>query len=104
MQTLFYGVFLGLGAVVTADAVRRVARIQLARRPSGTLRAPVLRALFQQLSDPGRLQPLGLVEVLNWTATALNRVERDAFFATLQRGAGGASISTSHSCKPSTRR
>ena len=32
------------------------------------LRAPVLRALFQQLSDPGRLQPLGLVEVLDWTA------------------------------------
>ena len=29
------------------------------------LRASVLRALFQQLSDPGRLQPLGLVEVLD---------------------------------------
>ena len=29
------------------------------------LRVPVLRALFQQLSDPGRLQPLGLVEVLD---------------------------------------
>ena len=29
------------------------------------LRAPVLRALFQQISDPGRLRPLGLVEVLN---------------------------------------
>ena len=29
--------------------------------------APVLRALFQQISDPGRLQPLGLVEVLDWT-------------------------------------
>ena len=28
------------------------------------LRAPVLRALFQQLSDPRRLQPLDLVEVL----------------------------------------
>ena len=26
------------------------------------LRAPVLRALFQQISDPGRLQPLGLVD------------------------------------------
>ena len=44
------------------------------------LRAPVLRALFQQLSDPGRLQPLGLVEVLDWTAAALDRVDRDAFF------------------------
>ena len=50
------------------------------------LRAPVLRALFQQLSDPGRLQPLGLVEVLDWTASALNRVDRDAFFAKFSEG------------------
>ena len=44
------------------------------------LRAPVLRALFQQLSDPGRLRPLGLVEVLDWTAAALDRVDQEAFF------------------------
>ena len=50
------------------------------------LRAPVLRALFQQLSDPGRLQPLGLVEVLDWTASALDRVDRDAFFAKFNEG------------------
>ena len=46
----------------------------------------MLRALFQQLSDPGRLQPLGLVEVLDWTAAALKRVERDAFFARFSEG------------------
>ena len=50
------------------------------------LRAPVLRALFQQLSDPGRLQPLGLVEVLDWTAAALDRVDRPAFFARFREG------------------
>ena len=50
------------------------------------LRAPVLRALFQQLSDPGRLQPLGLVEVLDWTAAALDRVDRPAFFARFHEG------------------
>ena len=50
------------------------------------LRAPVLRALFQQLSDPGRLQPLGLVEVLDWTAAALDRVDRPAFFARFNEG------------------
>ena len=50
------------------------------------LRAPVLRALFQQLSDPGRLQPLGLVEVLDWTADALDRVDREAFFARFDEG------------------
>ena len=50
------------------------------------LRAPVLRALFQQLSDPGRLQPLGLIEVLDWTAAALDRVDQPAFFARFNEG------------------
>ena len=52
------------------------------------LRVPVLRALFQQLSDPGRLQPLGLVEVLDWTAAALDRVDHEAFFARFHGGGG----------------
>ena len=50
------------------------------------LRAPVLRALFQQLSNPGQLRPLGLVEVLDWTAAALDRVDRSAFFAKFNEG------------------
>ena len=84
VQTLFYGVFSAwvlwarqtpspTGAFNWHDAVWH-------------LRAPVLRALFQQLSDPGRLQPLGLVEVLDWTAAVLNRVDRDAFFAKFSEG------------------
>lgn len=50
------------------------------------LRTPVLRTLFQQISDPGRLQPLGLVEVLDWTAAALDRVDRIAFFSRFKEG------------------
>ena len=85
VQTLFYGVFSAWvlwarqvptclpGAFNWHEAVWH-------------LRAPVLRALFQQLFDPGRLQPLGLVEVLDWTAAALNRVDRDAFFARFGEG------------------
>ena len=84
VQTLFYGVF--------------SAWVLWARQtpaPTGKfnwheavwhLRAPVLRALFQQLSDPGRLQPLGLVEVLDWTSAALDRVDRDAFFDRFNEG------------------
>ena len=84
VQTLFYGVF--------------SAWVLWARQtpaPTGSfnwheavwhLRAPVLRALFQQLSDPGRLQPLGLVEVLDWTAAALDRVDRAAFFDRFSEG------------------
>ena len=50
------------------------------------LRAPVLRALFQQLSDPGHLQRLDLVEVLDWTEAALNRVNSTVFFSRFDEG------------------
>ena len=84
VQTLFYGVFSAW--VLWARQVPS---------PRGTfnwheavwhLRAPVLAALFQQLSSPSRLRPLGLVEVLDWTAAALNRVDREAFFARFNEG------------------
>ena len=84
VQTLFYGVF--------------SAWVLWARQqppPTGPfdwrtavwhLRAPVLAALFQQLSQPERLRPLGLVEVLDWAAAALNRVDRPTFFARFAEG------------------
>ena len=84
VQTLFYGVF--------------SAWVLWGRQtppPAGTfnwheavwhLRAPVLQALFQQLSAPTQLQPLGLVEVLDWTSAALDRVDRNAFFARFNEG------------------
>ena len=46
----------------------------------------MLRALFRQLSDPGQLGPLGLVEVLDWTADALDRVNREEFFERFDEG------------------
>ena len=84
VQTLFYGIFSAWVLWARSDPP-----------PSGSfdwrtavwhLRAPVLRALFQQLSDPGRLQPLGLIEVLDWTAAGLDRVHRDAFFDRFSEG------------------
>ena len=84
VQTLFYGVFAAwvLWARQTPPPTGRFDwRIAVWH-----LRAPVLRALFQQLSDPGRLQPLGLVEVLDWTSTALDRVDRVAFFDRFSEG------------------
>ena len=44
------------------------------------LRVPMIRALFEQVATPARLGPLGLEEVLDWAAAALNRVDGDAFF------------------------
>ena len=84
VQTLFYGIFSAwvLWARQTPAPTGRLNWHEAV----WYLRAPVLRALFQQLSDPGRLQPLGLVEVLDWTAAALDRVDRVAFFDSFSEG------------------
>ena len=95
VQTLFYGVFSAW--VLWARAATKSDTMPLFAGGYGTtqfnwheavwhLRSPVLQALFQQLSDPGRLQPLGLVEVLDWTAASLDRVDRPAFFARFNEG------------------
>ena len=93
VQTLFYGIF---SAWVLWSRSAKSANGHLSagggpgrfswREAVWHLRAPVLRALFQQTSDPGRLQPLGLVEVLDWTAAALDRVDRPAFFTRFNEG------------------
>ncbi len=84
VQTLFYGVFSAW--VLWARQRPSPAGGFNWREAVWHLRAPVLRALFQQLSDPGRLQPLGLVEVLDWTAATLERVDHAAFFSRLDQG------------------
>ena len=84
VQTLFYGVF---SAWVLWARQKPTPTGNFHWRESvWHLRAPVLQALFQQLSQPGRLQPLGLVEILDWTAAALDRVDRTAFFARFNEG------------------
>ena len=50
------------------------------------LRVPMIRALFEQVATPARLGPLGLEEVLDWAAAALNRVDADSFFTAFDEG------------------
>ena len=84
VQTLFYGIF---SAWVLWSRQTPAPKERFDWRTAvWHLRAPVLRALFQQITDPGRLKPLGLVEVLDWTASALDRVDRDTFFARFREG------------------
>ena len=45
------------------------------------INAPVLQAMFQQFSTPADLRSANLVEVLDWAAAALDRVDKGAFFA-----------------------
>ena len=84
VQTLFYGVFSAW--VLWARQTPPPARAFNWREAVWHLRAPVMQALLAQLSQPGRLQPLGLVEVLDWTSAALDRVDGDAFFARFNEG------------------
>ena len=84
VQTLFYGIFSAWVLWARSNPSKKD-RFEW-KTAVWHLRAPVLRALFQQISDPGRLEPLGLVEVLDWTAAALNRVDRKAFFARFREG------------------
>jgi len=84
VQTLSYGVFsawvLWTRSNPPVDATFRW------QDAAWHLRAPVLQALFHQLANPMRLQPLRLVEVLDWTGAALNRVDRPEFFKRFNQG------------------
>ena len=84
VQTLFYGVFSAW--VLWSRQTPTPTGAFDWRTAVWHLRAPVLRALFQQVADPGRLRPLGLIEVLDWTAAALDRVDRPAFFTSFNEG------------------
>ena len=84
VQTLFYGIF---SAWVLWARQTPAAKGPFNWHESAQLlRVPVIRELFWQLSNPGQLQPLGLNEVLDWTAAALDRVDREAFFAKFNEG------------------
>ena len=84
VQTLFYGVFSAW--VLWSRQTPAPTGPFVWRTSVWNLRAPVLRALFQQLSSPAQLQPLGLVDLLDWTAAALDRVDRVAFFDRFDAG------------------
>ena len=84
VQTLFYGVFSAW--VLWARQTPAPTGFFDWRTAVWHLRAPIMQALFQQVTSPGQLQSLDLVEVLDWTAAALDRVDRDAFFDRFNEG------------------
>ena len=79
VQTLFYGVFSAW--VLWAREVPRSTPAFDWRSAVWHLTVPFVRTLFQQIASPAHLQPLRLVEVLDWTAATLNRVDAQTFFA-----------------------
>jgi SAM-dependent methyltransferase len=76
VQTLFYGVF---SAWVLWARETPASKFDW-KAAVWHLNVPFIRTLFQQIASLSHLQPLGLVELLDWTAATLNRVDRGAFF------------------------
>ena len=78
VQTLFYGVF---SAWVRwhKDNPGSNAKFEW-RTAEWSLHVPFIRTLYEEVAKPSRLGPLGLVEVLDWAAGVLNRVDRSEFF------------------------
>jgi hypothetical protein len=104
IQTLFYGVFSAWVLWARRRDAKPIKKTEYvdAIRASGTpyavaggfdwrvapylLRVPMLRGLFVQVADPARLGALGLIEVLDWAAATLNRVNRAEFFKSFDEG------------------
>src|SRR5713226_5798910 len=81
VQTLFYGIFSAW--VLWCKQQKSTGQIANFhwREAAWFLHVPMIRALFEQVSMPSKLGSLGLVEVLNWTGEALNRIDQAAFFS-----------------------
>jgi hypothetical protein len=78
VQTIFYGVF---SAWVLWHRQRPGRTDEFNwHEAEWSLHVPFIRTLYHQVASPDRLGPLGLVEVLDWAAAALGRVDRPAFF------------------------
>lgn len=78
VQTLFYGVF---SAWVSWHKDNPPPGTKFDwQKAEWSLHVPFIRTLYEEVAKPSRLGPLGLVEVLDWTAAVLNRVDRESFF------------------------
>ena len=84
VQTLFYGVFSAW--VLWARQTPTPAGPFNWHDAVWHLRAPVLRALFQQLSSPAQLAAPGTGRAAGLDAAALDRVDRAAFFDSFDAG------------------
>jgi len=86
VQTLFYGVFAAWVLWRHDSSSTKEQRFNW-REASWTLHVPMIRSLYDQIATPAHLQPLGLVEVLDWAAGALNRVQPEFFAEFAERDA-----------------
>ena len=85
VQTLFYGVF-SAWVLWARQASPPYRPFQLAHGRLAPARAGAAGAVPTAFRSTPTTQPLGLVEVLDWTNAALDRVDQGAFFAKFNEG------------------
>lgn len=83
VQTLFYGVFSAWVLWSKRPTTKPKDKFNW-HEAAWSLHVPMIKTLFEHLATPTKLQALALEEVLNWTETALNRVERGVFFSNFE--------------------
>ena len=86
VQTLFYGVFAAWVLWHKKTPLPSPQNRFDWRLTPWYLHVPMIRVLYEQVATPAKLGPLGLEEVLDWTATVLNRVDRASFFSQFDEG------------------
>ena len=83
VQTLFYGIF----SAWVIWAKQDTSNSKFDWKSAGyTMTVPMIRSLFEEVAKPSRLEPLDLMDILDRTGEALNRIDRTAFFKTFDSG------------------
>lgn len=85
VQTLFYGIFSAWVIWSRERPPQSEDRFNW-HEAEWSLHVPMIAALYRQIASPGQLRALGVVEVLEWAADALNRIDRASFFDRFDEG------------------
>ena len=82
IQTLFYGIF-----SAWAIWAKENNSDSFDWKSAGyIMTVPMIRSLFEEVAKPSRLGPLGLMEILDLTGDALNRIDPATFFKSFDSG------------------
>ena len=82
IQTLFYGIF----SAWTIWAKENNSDSFDWKSAGYIMTVPMIRSLFEEVAKPSRLGPLGLMEILDLTGDALNRIDPATFFKSFDSG------------------
>lgn len=85
IQTLFYGIFSAWVLWHKQGKQGKKGNFQW-QMAAWDLHVPTIKALFEKVATPTNLGKLDLVEVLDWTGDALNRVDAESFFSQFDEG------------------